>query len=78
MWPGYCQFGGSGSNVMVTVKWKKTLEAKTKDAKPAHTIKKYMDGFFDPWDLQEVTASSIEFMSGDKKEIFDALECKFC
>jgi hypothetical protein len=74
--PGYCQFGGPGSNVLVTLKWKKTMEARTKNFKPAHTVKKYIDGFFNPWDLQGLTSGSLAGMTGDKKEIFEALECK--
>ncbi|XP_060556713.1 uncharacterized protein LOC132717298 [Ruditapes philippinarum] len=72
--PGYCQFGGPGSNVLVTLKWKKTMEARTKHFKPAHAVKKYIDGFFNPWDLQGLTSGSLAGMTGDKKEIFEALE----
>ena len=74
--PGYIQFGGEGSQVQVPAKWLAMMSAKTRKAGPSHKLKKFRDGFFNPWDLQSVTGKSIESMTGDKKELFDALQRK--
>ena len=39
-------------------------------------MKWYIDGFFNLWDLQGLNSSMVAAMTGEKKEVFNALECK--
>ena len=74
--PGFIRFGGEGSRVQVPIKWTQMMTGKTKGAEASCALKRYIDGFFNPWDLQGLNTTIIANLTGEKKEVFDALECK--
>lgn len=73
--PGLVRFGGEGSNIQVPVKWLEVMQGKTTRAESSCAMKRYIDRFFNPWDLQGLNSSIVAQMTGEKKELFNALEC---
>ena len=49
---------------------------KTTCAESSCAMKRYTDDFFNPWDLQGLNSSMVADITGEKKEVFDALGCK--
>ena len=52
------------------------MQGKTTRAESSCAMKRYIDRFFNPWDLQGLNSSIVAQMTGEKKELFDGLKCK--
>ena len=72
--PGYSRFGGVNSTVVVPDSWVSKMKIATKKKKASCSVKKYIDGFFNPWDLQALNTTIIEELPDPTKGIFEALE----
>jgi hypothetical protein len=72
--PGYSRFGGANSKVVVPDSWVSKMKIATKKKKAPCSVKKYINGFFNPWELQALNTTIIERLLGPTKDIFEALE----
>ena len=63
--PGLIRSGEDGSNVQAPIKWTELMRGKTKQAEASCALKRYIDGFFNPWDLQGLNSSIVATMTGE-------------
>ena len=61
--PGLIRSGEDGSNVHAPIKWTELMRDKTKRAEASCALKRYIDGLFNPWDLQGLNSSIVATMT---------------
>ena len=61
----------------VTQDWLEHMNCKTKNMRPKCALKKYMESFFEPWEMQGKNSTNIENLREPAFSVFKALKCKF-
>ncbi len=70
---GYCKLGWARSTVVVLVEWKEGFDRKIKKKTPSYKVKKMLDAFFDPWELQGHNSTTIKEAQQPVPQIIEAI-----